>query len=97
MPHLEGEMRRIAGWLDIEVAAERWPELVKAATFAEMKSKAERLAPDPTGIMRSRDAFLRSGPAGSASGLLSNEESSAYEARIAGMVPPELFEWLHRR
>src|SRR5262249_34354965 len=30
---LEGEMRRLAGRLEISVAEEKWPELVRAATF----------------------------------------------------------------
>jgi hypothetical protein len=93
---LEGEMRRIAAWLGIEVAGERWPALVKAATFAEMKSKAERVAPDPAGIMVSREAFFRRGASGSARELLRPEELAAYEARAAALAPEGLLQWLHR-
>jgi len=93
---LEGEMRRIAAWLDIEVDEARWPGLVNAATFAEMKSKAEQVAPDPAGIFHSRDAFFRRGTSGSASGLLTAQELEAYERRVAAMAPQDLLAWLHR-
>ncbi|HEX2143724.1 MAG TPA: sulfotransferase domain-containing protein [Glycomyces sp.] len=93
---LEGEMRRIAAWLGIAVEEERWPELVKAATFAEMKSKAERVAPDPAGVMKSRDAFFRKGTSGSARDLLSDEELAAYAARVEGLAPKAMLDWLHR-
>ncbi|MDA1358698.1 sulfotransferase domain-containing protein [Glycomyces luteolus] len=93
---LEGEMRRIAAWLDIEVDETRWPELVKAATFGEMKAKADQVAPDPAGLFRSRDAFFRRGTSGSAAELLTPEEFAAYERRIESMAPKELLTWLHR-
>ncbi len=43
---LEGEMRRLAAALGIEVPEEKWPMLVKAATFKEMKANADLTAPD---------------------------------------------------
>ena len=93
---LDAEMRRIAAWLGIEVDEARWPELVKAATFTEMKSKARHLTPDPAGIMKSRDAFFRSGTSGSAAELLAPEELAAYRERVEAMAPKDLLEWLHR-
>ena len=40
---LEGEMKRIAEFLQIKVADELWPALVAAATFENIKGKADRL------------------------------------------------------
>lgn len=93
---LEDEMRRIADWLGIEVPESRWPELVKAAGFTEMKAKAERTAPDPLRLMRSREAFFRRGGSGAAAELLSAEELASYEARVEALVPKDLADWLHR-
>lgn len=93
---LDGEMRRIAAWLGIEVDEAVWPHLVKAATFAEMKSKADRTAPDPVGLFRSRDAFFRGGTSGAAAGLLADEDLTAYMERVGTMVPEDLLAWLHR-
>jgi len=61
-----------------------------------LKSNAERVAPDPAGIMRSRDAFFSSGTSGSARDLLSGEELEAYFERAADLAPSDLLEWLHR-
>nr|QZD57956.1 sulfotransferase domain-containing protein [Glycomyces sp. TRM65418] len=93
---LDREMRRIADWLGIEVPEARWPELVKAAGFADMKAKAETVAPDPLGLMRSRDAFFRRGGSGAAAELLTAEELAAYAARVEAAVPSDLADWLHR-
>jgi hypothetical protein len=44
---LEGEMRRLAGPLSITVPEERWPVLVRASTFGEMRARADTLVSDP--------------------------------------------------
>lgn len=93
---LDREMRWIADWLGIEVPEARWPELVKAAGFADMKAKADTVAPDPVGLMRSRDAFFRRGGSGAAAELLAAEELAAYAARVEAAVPGDLADWLHR-
>jgi hypothetical protein len=91
---LEDEMRRIADWLGIEVPESRWAELVSG--FADMRAKAEPTAPDPLGLMRSRDAFFRRGGSGAAAELLRAEELAAYEARVEALVPKDFADWLHR-
>jgi aryl sulfotransferase len=93
---LEGEMRRIADRLAIEVPDdENWPELVQAATFAAMRSRADYLAQGPSGILKDGAAFFRRGQSGSAHAVLTEEERARYRARIASMVPPDLLAWLH--
>nr|WP_246039418.1 sulfotransferase domain-containing protein [Glycomyces buryatensis] len=93
---LEGEMRRIARWLHIKVDESRWAELVRAATFSEMKSRASALAPDPNGIMKDCDAFFRRGVSGAAAEVLSEEELRAYYDRADDLAPGSLLKWLHR-
>ena len=44
---LEGEMRRLAGRLGIEVPEDRWPDLVDAADVRPHAGRADQLAPDP--------------------------------------------------
>jgi hypothetical protein len=56
---LDGEMRRLADHLGIAVPEDRWPSLVDAATFDSMRARAEDLAPDRVGVLRSRTAFFR--------------------------------------
>jgi aryl sulfotransferase len=93
---LDGEMRRIARRLGIEVPDDRWTELVRAAGFAEMRSRAQHLAPDPAGILKDRDAFFRRGSSGAGRELLTDAEFAHYLCRVAGMGPPDLLAWLHR-
>ncbi|GGQ45913.1 sulfotransferase domain-containing protein [Couchioplanes azureus] len=96
MNDLEGEMRRLANRLGIEVPEERWPLLVEAAGFAQMRARADRLAPDPVGIMKDRTAFFRRGGSGGGRELLTDEEFAHYEQRAAELAPRDLLAWLHR-
>ncbi len=92
---LGAEMRRIAGRLGITVPDETWPELVDAATFARMRARAERTAPDPSGILKSPAAFFRRGSSGAGAEVLTPRELEHYGERAAEMAPAELLAWLH--
>lgn len=93
---LDAEMRRIAGWLGIEVPADRWPQLVEAATFARMRQRADVLAPNVAGVMKDNRAFFRQGRSRAGRELLSPAELDRYHRRTARMAPADLLEWLHR-
>jgi hypothetical protein len=93
---LQGEMRRLAGLLGIPVSEERWPALVRAATFGEMRARADRLVADPLGIFKDRDAFFRRGTSGNGRELLTPGEIARYYARAASLAPADLLAWLHR-
>ncbi|MGC4867409.1 sulfotransferase domain-containing protein [Micromonospora sp. DT53] len=93
---LGGEMRRLADRWGIAVPAARWPELVEAATFAQMRERADRLAPDMLGVLRDRQAFFRRGGSGQGRDLLDEATRARYEARAATLAPPDLLTWLHR-
>lgn len=93
---LAGEMRRLAGVLDLPVAEARWPALVEAATFASMRARASRSAPDPGGIMRSHEAFFRSGRSGGGRDLLGPAEVVAFEERCRALAPAPVADWLLR-
>jgi len=43
---LEGEVRRIARFLEIEVPDDAWPAIVRNCSFAEMKAKGRVFAPN---------------------------------------------------
>jgi len=93
---LEREMRRLAARLEITVPAKIWPALIEAATFERMRLRADRLAPDPSGVLRARGAFFRRGTSGAGRGLLTDEEMARYHARTAQLAPSDLLAWLHR-
>jgi aryl sulfotransferase len=93
---LEGEMRRLAAVLEISVPDQTWPYLVGAATFEHMRARADRLAPDVSGVLRDRAAFFRRGTSGAGSRLLTDDEFDHYLARTGQLASPELLTWLHR-
>jgi aryl sulfotransferase len=94
---LPGEMRRLALGLDIEVPEHLWPTLVEAATFTSMSLRAEQLAPDSSGILKSPRAFFRRGVSGSGREVLSDAELAHYDDRVGHMAPSALLTWLHHR
>ncbi|MEQ7129446.1 sulfotransferase domain-containing protein [Actinopolymorpha sp. B11F2] len=93
---LDGEMRRLADRLGVAVSDEVWLDLVRAATFEQMKGKAGYLLPNRNGVFKDINAFFRRGRSGSGRELLSNAELAAYRARTAELAPPDLLAWLHR-
>lgn len=93
---LEGQMRRLADVLGVEVPEARWPELVEAATFTSMRARADETVPQQLGVFRSNRAFFRSGRSGEGRALLSAQGLDAYERRAADLAPTQLLAWLHR-
>ncbi len=93
---LEGEMRRLAAHLGITVPEAIWPPLVEAATFDQMRTRADQLVPDPSGVLKKPSAFFRQGTSGSGRELLADAEMDHYRARTAQLAAPDLLEWLHR-
>jgi hypothetical protein len=95
---LEGQMRKLAVHLDVEVDEERWPALVEAATFDSMRSRAETTVPaggrdhfiDPT-------AFFSRGTSGQWRDLLDDADLARYAARVRSLASDDLVEWLHRQ
>jgi aryl sulfotransferase len=93
---LDGSMRRLSAALGIAVDEARWPGLVRAATFEQMRAGSALLAPESAGLFKDPDAFFRHGISGDGSALLSEEELQRYRDRTAALAPADLLAWLHR-
>jgi aryl sulfotransferase len=94
---LEGQMRRLAERLDISVPEDRWPQLVEAATFEHMRSRADRIAPDTTNaIWQDNQQFFHRGTSGQWRTLLDDDDVRRYHARVAELAEPDLARWVHR-
>lgn len=92
---LEGEMRRIATFLDIEVPDALWPELVSAASFENMKDKAEQFAPQVTdNIWKDTSRFFNKGTSGQWQDILGETELALYAQAMREKLEPELAAWL---
>jgi hypothetical protein len=69
---------------------------VRAATFEQMRDRANQVAPDRGGVLKDKAAFFRRGRSGSGRELLTDRELARYRERSARLAPPDLLAWLHR-
>jgi aryl sulfotransferase len=93
---LPGQMHGLASALGISIREEEWPALIEAASFERMGAEAERLVPDPSGVViKDPAAFFRRGRPGAGRELLTRTELDRYNARAAELAPAELLAWLH--
>jgi len=95
---LEGQMRYIADRLGIAIGESVWPDLVRAATFEDMKVRARELAAEASheGFYNDRDRFFHKGSTGQWREILDDEELPRYIARVAECAPADMAEWIHR-
>jgi hypothetical protein len=71
---LEGTVRKVAAFLDIDVADDVIREVCKRSSFAYMKTIDERFAPYRGAPWRTRAMMMRKGEQGNSSELLSTEQ-----------------------
>jgi aryl sulfotransferase len=95
---LEGQMRRIAAFLEIEVTESEWPALVEAATFDAMRAEAMRQEADgtaPLGVIWQDGAqsFFYKGTNGRWRDILTPADLELYEQAVA-RLDPDLRVWL---
>jgi aryl sulfotransferase len=94
---LEGEMRRVADFLDIAVSEQLWPELVGAASFETMRQQGDQLMPTVTALFREgRERFFHKGENERWKGTYRNEDLALYEAKVVALLSPECATWLER-
>lgn len=92
---LDGEMRRIAAFLSIDIPDTIWPALVQAATFDAMKRDGEALIPHANAAWEGGHAgFLHSGKNERWLDALSEAEIALYRERAQKELPAALSRWL---
>ena len=96
MSDLEGEMRRLAQRLGIEVPEERWPALVDAATLDQMRARADVVAPNSTHqLWQDNKRFFHHG-GNRWRARLDDDDLSRYDARLRELgVPDDFSAWAH--
>jgi hypothetical protein len=93
---LEGEMRRLADRLGIAVDERVWPELVEAASFEQMRARAEHLAPNSSQrFWKETRQFFHSGTGGGWRAFWDDAAQRRYEDRVAGLASPDVADWAH--
>jgi hypothetical protein len=94
---LEGQMRELAAHLEIEVDEDRWPRLVRAATFESMRSRAESTVGAGREHWIDPAAFFNRGTSGQWRDLLDDADLARYAARVRALESEDLVEWWHRQ
>jgi aryl sulfotransferase len=93
---LHGEMRRIAGFLDIRVPEHLWPMLLRAASFEEMKRHGNQLQTTVArALIGGAETFFNRGENDRWRGVLTDDDIAAYDARVRHHFEPECAAWLH--
>ncbi|PWL34051.1 MAG: hypothetical protein DCO97_16505, partial [Marivita sp. XM-24bin2] len=92
---LVGTFERLAGRLGVSHSAADLAELVKAASFENMKRNAARFAPSGgKGFFKSDAGFFPSGSNAKWLGKVSEGEMSAYNAIMDAHLTPSERDWL---
>jgi aryl sulfotransferase len=94
---LAGEMRRVAAFLGIEIAADRWPALVERCTFASMRARSDEIGEFDKLFLGGAETFLYKGTNGRWRDVLTTDELAAYERAVAELLPPDAARWLAGR
>jgi aryl sulfotransferase len=90
---LEGEMRRVAAFLDIDVAEARWPRAVERCTFTSMKLRADEIGDFESHFIGGAESFLYKGTNGRWQDVLTSDELALFDQRCQELLTPPAVEW----
>ena len=95
---LAGGMRRVAEFLDIEIAETMWPELVEAAGFEAMRRQGDQLIPALQMLWGSEGAkrFFNKGRNGGWRNAFTESDLESYAAKVRLAFSPDLAAWIER-
>lgn len=92
---LPGEMKRIAKFLDVDIAENRWPVLTEHCSFDYMKAHAAMSAPLGGQLWDGgAETFINKGTNGRWRDLLTADDSRNYEARAQKELGGDCAYWL---
>ena len=91
----DGEMRRVAAFLDIDVAESDWPTMIEAAGFETMKRQGEVLIPAAQRLWaEGSNAFFNRGLNGQWQDVVSPGDLALYDAKVKAQFAPDLADWI---
>lgn len=93
---LEGQMRKIADYLEIDVPASAWPDVVRACRFETVKAHPEKVvSPQADTIWKNgAQTFINKGTNGRWKDVLSAGELALYEDAKRKTLPEACARWL---
>jgi aryl sulfotransferase len=92
---LDGEMRSLARYLDIDMPAARWPHVVDACRFETVKRNAEKIVGDMSADFKGgAQTFINKGTNGRWRGVLSAADLALYAEAMRRTLPVDCAQWL---
>jgi len=89
---LDGQMRRVAAFLDVAIEEQRWPELVERCTFESMKKRSNEIS-DFANFVGGADTFLYKGTNDRWRDVLTDGELATFDRRSKELLPPDAIAW----
>ncbi len=92
---MPGQIRRVAEFLGVDIAEDRWPVILEHCSFDHMKRNAARVAP-AGGIFweGGPETFVHKGTNGRWRDVLTDEDSQRYEDIASERLGPSCAHWL---
>jgi aryl sulfotransferase len=91
---MEGTIRKMASFVDIEIDEEKWPDIVEHCTFDYMKANADSLSPGFRDFLEGgMKSFIHKGTNGRWRDMLSDEEIEKYQQAAQASLSPECARW----
>lgn len=92
---LEREMRRVAGYIGVEVPDDSWPAVVDACRFETVKKNPEKVTGDMSiGFKGGAATFINKGTNGRWKNVLTEVELKMYHDAMARTLDPDCADWL---
>ena len=94
---LQGEVLRVARFLEIDVPTEALPAIMDSVTFATVKRNAESIWPGmEDSFQGGAQTFFYRGTNGRWKTILTDDDLELYQAAVGRELSPECAEWLER-
>jgi aryl sulfotransferase len=91
---LGGQMRRIAGFLDIEIPQAIWPDVISRCMFENMRENEAMVGDMSFGFKGGTKGFLFKGSNGRWRDVLSAEELKRYDEHLNASMPAAAAQWV---
>jgi aryl sulfotransferase len=91
---LDGQMRRVARFLDIELESAQWPAVVGRCTLEGMRGSAAELGDFDSGFEGGAEGFLFKGTNGRWRDVLGDDELELYRRTVATRLPADAASWI---
>jgi aryl sulfotransferase len=92
---MEGEMKNMAKFLEIDIPEDKWPTIVEHCTFTYMKDNAASCVPLGGAFWEGgASTFIHKGTNGRWVDVLSEDDSKAYEKMAEEKLGKECADWL---